>query len=624
MRPLTLGIVLAAAVLALVVWSARSGERGSVPARPAPVELDSATLPELELVPAPLVTPKPPSTAAARVPAPPPSSATNGPGFTLVGRVVDHQGAPVEGARVAVRRPPHLKNAKKFLRKSGIETESDAQGRFRLEHLGSGPWRIEVTGDDLESLRRAVELGPALGEVTLTVARGNCLALTLAWGDGTVPQETSLTLVPDARGVERVFTGGALKLCGLTPGRVRVEARATNDRRLGFAVAEADVPAAQPLRLLLTGPERLTVRGRVRDERGVPVPGARVVVALEPSAGAALDAQGEVRVSGAVLDVPVLADGSFSIELEPGRQWIGALARGHSLEHREFVLDGPPAPLEFVLTRLARLEGLVLDAAGQPARGAHVEGVGYLASTQVAATGPDGRFSVTAASGARTIFAREGKHAPSEPLELVLRPGEQLTGLVLRLREGCTLRVRVLDDDRLPLEGALVLAGRRSRPTDADGRVEFTALAPERLWLQTWHPLRDETESEFVGLEVEPSPRTPTEFELVFHPRDPVLLNGKLEHGPGRAGRLLFVGEGGGHAGVTLPDGNFFLVLARPGHWRGTVTFAADHARREPAEVRLFELDVPDVGVHALHLEWELLPRASSSEEAALFLHPAR
>jgi hypothetical protein len=77
------------------------------------------------------------------------------------------------------------------------------------------------------------------------------------------------------------------------------------------------------------------------------------------------------------------------------------------------------------------------------------------------------------------------------------------------------VRVRVFDDDGAPLEGARVLAGRRSRRTDAEGRVEFVGLASERLRLQAWHPHLDGIETESAGLEVEPSVYAPLEVELV-------------------------------------------------------------------------------------------------------------
>jgi protocatechuate 3,4-dioxygenase beta subunit len=79
-------------------------------------------------------------------------------GRTVAGRVTDLAGTPVAGASVSA---------------SGAEEVlTDATGAFALEHLPSGPVEVSAEADGfLEALER-VSVGPALGPVTLRLARG--------------------------------------------------------------------------------------------------------------------------------------------------------------------------------------------------------------------------------------------------------------------------------------------------------------------------------------------------------------------------------------------------------------------------------------------------------------------
>ncbi|MFL5303921.1 MAG: carboxypeptidase regulatory-like domain-containing protein [Polyangia bacterium] len=185
------------------------------------------------------------------------------------------------------------------------------------------------------------------------------------------------TAVADAR--------GHFALEGLLPGRYRLEV--ARDGYQPLAVEVTLGPGERREVGLVTLTEGFPVRGRVVNQTGAPIEGARVSV----SAGAA-------GLPGAVTD----AAGQFSVALAPGRYRITASAEGWGTASADTTAEaGGAQPL--VELRLARadgtLEGLVRDDAGRPlaharlaARPARAGSPALDSTVATATTDPGGHF----------------------------------------------------------------------------------------------------------------------------------------------------------------------------------------------------------------------------------------
>jgi hypothetical protein len=110
----------------------------------------------------------------------------------------------------------------------------------------------------------------------------------------------------------------------------------------------------------------LTVEGRVVDEGGLPIEGARVSVA---GTGATVALGGTAAVTD--------AEGRFTFALAAGGYRLSATASGHGPGQAAVDLSGggpAPAPIQIRLLRAeAKLEGLVLDDGGRPLGRARVQ-----------------------------------------------------------------------------------------------------------------------------------------------------------------------------------------------------------------------------------------------------------
>jgi hypothetical protein len=319
----------------------------------------------------------------------PPVKLTLGAGATLSGRVIDDKGNPLARAEVELTAPP-AGDAFEIVR-------SDQQGRFTIGPVAPGRYqawaraaghalvsppevelRVESSARlDIRLLRAAQlsgqvvdEQGKPLAGALITVAAQTGLGVQdLAVLPGSLPPASDAANLPaealTRKGRLRSTAsgeGGRFLLPDLPPGPVRVEVTAA--ARLPVRKGPLDVASGRSVDLgKLTLVAGVALAGRVLDEAGAPLTGARVE-ARQMDAG--------TPPFTAVAD----EEGKFVVYLPRGRVSVMASAAGRAPELRDALMLDPAAPLGPLELRLARadarLQGLVRDPQGRPANRARV------------------------------------------------------------------------------------------------------------------------------------------------------------------------------------------------------------------------------------------------------------
>ncbi len=307
------------------------------------------------------------------------------PGETIGGRVVEDGGAALPGIEVRVE------SAARTTGDDPLPTlaRTDRTGAFTAGPFLAGGYRL-TAGQPGHVLRRAptVDLPAAGGHASpvllelvrgarvmgrVTDARGaaaagahvRCVASAmddLTVQTGQLPLAAEAAAMPSGAGRALGSTRGALAdahgrftVDDLIPGRYRVE------------VAQAGFEPLQTDELTLAPGERrdlgalalrdgFPVAGRVLDDSGTPIEGARVTA-------------GGADPSTAGLTTATDGAGSFSIALPAGSYRLTATAPGHGPTRAEVTVQvgAVPAPVELRLPRAeAVLEGLVRDNGGRP------------------------------------------------------------------------------------------------------------------------------------------------------------------------------------------------------------------------------------------------------------------
>lgn len=407
----------------------------------------------------------------------------------------DPRGAPAVGARARLSTPDG----------PGPAARADRDGRAELAARGSASLLLELGGERW-ALRR-VPLAPlAAGETRalppLTLTPAEQLRGTVVDGRGrpVAGVDVALELDPppphapaDDPAVVRATSDarGSFALGGLPPGVHRL---AVDDRSWRTDPQLVRVPGPA-LRLALHPARQRS--GRVSDERGVPVAGARVATLACPAPPLLAAALGALERDG----VTTAADGSFAVadpSVPPDAGWLVAGAAGRAVALVALAPTEADAPLTVTLAPACRVAGQVVDAAGRGVPRALVslelEGEdapqqAFLAprATRADAGGTfaldglaPGHYTLRAASGRGTAERRIAPAPGDEPLRVAVGG---VPSLVVRLTDAEGRAVAGEDVVLRPLgDAALLRAGERERSavTGDDGRAGFFGLAAGR------------------------------------------------------------------------------------------------------------------------------------------------
>ncbi|MEQ1894379.1 MAG: carboxypeptidase-like regulatory domain-containing protein, partial [Planctomycetota bacterium] len=539
------------------------------------------------------------------------------------------------------------------------EVESDANGRFVLEHVPSGKSLVVAEKDgylDSEQLRVELVDREDRAGLVLELGRGASLSGRVRLSDGSVAAGAAVKVSFDleammgagAANAQRGGSGkavadaaGEFEVTGLGKGPFTVEAslaRASADGEETWSGKLTKVaPDSHALELTLLAP--CTLSGRVVALDGTPVERFHLALTLP---GAVFFDPGKTRAE----DV-VEAQGQFTVRgLEPGKWQIVARAAGF----------GPMAPLEVVLPRgtqdaplvltlqpEASVAGTVLDPDGNPIAGARVTTpAGDMTETMrrlrdssgvpQTVSDAEGHF-VLAGLGpdVKAIQAAHERFAPSAALTLELSAGEAITDVSLRLQRGARVTGEVYERDGARAADVQIVAQNRGTfemsMSRTDGQGEFVI---EHLAAGPWTITAMLGDATAAGAADSPENAASFLDNLRFEmldlaegeekhvvlgapPEAPVTVHGIVRHGrePVTQGLVSFVPDGmksiqGMKLASLASDGTFTTQLNAPGNYVVSVQVHEGSSGGMQQNSVEFRERVPEGEEHRLELELPL------------------
>ena len=508
---------------------------------------------------------------------------------TLVGRVVNEEGAPIEGARVRLTRGGE--NVFRAFMRSMEEEQAVRSGRdgsFRATRLAAGDnQRLDVRHDDYEERAiGGISLAPGATRSGLTVVmrRGLSVRGIVKDEEGRplAGCEVSLSAMREIRagrgGVQMGLIGpgnqvrretgadGRFEFRGLKAGEYTLSAR-----RPGFSRASVDpvnvseARASEPLELTLRPGS--TISGVLRDRTGNGASGWFVSARPAGQGGMAMG-PGANRT-----EEPTGPDGAFLLEgLNAGESYELQVMGQAGLGPRRSGIVAPAEGVELTVNGTGQVRGRVVDADSgraipdfqlryQPdAQGGmrfvmragpgggrgpyerqsfHAEDGAFVLEDV-----PAGRWTVEAfapgyqSGSASAVSVAEGE--ASEGVEVRLSKGGVVTGRVLESRSGRPIldaTVRAEQSGGEPRMAIMRIGGEggdNEAATDAEGRYELTGLAPGTWTVTASHA---EWSEATASVEIKDAPAT---------------ADIRLGRGGSVGGSVLAAGRPVGGAQVTL------------------------------------------------------------------------
>ncbi len=369
-------------------------------------------------------------------------------GASIQGHVRDLEGKPVLGARVLVAVRQHDMG---YRPTTTAFARSDTEGAFAIHHLPATQLdQISIQAPGFAVWNRGVYMTPLVEkeplEVDATLVPSARLVLRVVdeAGQGVPNPEVYFVgeMVPGHNQAwTRIVQGdeeGLVRIDDLPAGKGSFQVwteshylpvpsgRRALDNPLAQYYASVEPGDEREIRVVLK--QGATLRGQVLDHRGQPVPHAALDYRLHRSDAprgngfvmrrGQTDAEGRFRLGG----LPSLASLTLNVRLE-GQPRVETQVDTSALNGDQ------PEPVRILLPEPARVEGRVVDAAGQPVAGVLVQCEGTSARVVSDAVG---RFDFpTVLPGRRRVFLGAVLSGASSPF-LELEPGQTVNDLTLR------------------------------------------------------------------------------------------------------------------------------------------------------------------------------------------------
>ena len=504
MKPQAALVLFLLAVVGAVAWSL-SGAGGSPAPRPAagPLQGAGAARADAAVARTEAVTGDPSrssSEAAVAAGSERTEVVPAGPGSDGVarirGRLVDADGAPRPGVQLEVRTwrfggPFEVVADTPGADSARLELETDRDGEFVFDNVGRRSGTLSLTSDALVFADRARFEGTGADQEL-----GDLLVVAAASVAGVVQDERGAPLAGVAVAAELGPMGmgstsrmesredGSFVVGKLRPGEWTL--RATSSQFLPRAQTQRVAAGERVEGVVITLAAGAAVEGRVVDERGVGVAGAKVTSERKETIG-----EMEIVRFSDEEAVTTDDDGRFRLAgLTGERVTLKAYGGGHSTAVQRVETGAVGVVLQ--VERLGAVAGVLVTSSGAPIAGSRVRAstangsgavtavVGGLADLELqrgddarATTDAQGRFVVEGVRpGVVRVEAKGSAHLPAEQRGLQVRPAQRLTGLRLIADLGAIARVEVVDGDGEPVEGADVELWPAPRPQMPGMRIE--------------------------------------------------------------------------------------------------------------------------------------------------------
>ncbi len=360
---------------------------------------------------------------------------------------------------------------------------TDALGRFEIAGAPAKGGRLQALGRDGSSVETAMPAGAT--PLTLTLGRAATIEgrVTQIESGRLVPAVKVTTRAPGATLLARTGVDGRYRITGLPQGSYRLtfdEKRfVLLDRR------EVEVAAGETKTLDVALTPGVTLVGRVSDEKGQPVAGARGTLApgSETRMGMVFRVMGRDGESGGAFTSG--PDGTFrATRLAPGTN------QKLTVTHPEFerrvvagldLVPGAPKPLsiDVVLSPGYVLAGVVKDKEGKPIEGAEValnqsvmmtggRGGNMVSFNSIQSVRPRGETDFEGRFGFRGLSAGEYDVTVSKPgytrsVSNAVKAGEDSSPLEVMLNPGASIAGRLVQPNGAPVTGYSITA----RPSSA-------------------------------------------------------------------------------------------------------------------------------------------------------------
>jgi uncharacterized GH25 family protein len=548
-------------------------------------------------------------------------------GASVHGTVRDAAGAPVEGAQIVCE--------ERVWDQIGMPKAivTDAQGAFSAE--GLRPGKIHMSAHKtmfLPARLDEIEVadGASRAGLVAVLDRGSSVQGVVRWPDGKPaagvrvevqePQkerEARAYGISDDMPVTKTDGDGTFTITGLGAGPFNVTARSapkaveaaeTKSKRAPKVRYQAEVEgvAANGPALVIVLAAGNTLRGHVVDDRGgrvdtFTIKAEPVTEPTEPWNARGNTISRDVSDKGGEFELFGLGDGEWKVHVET--------KAGSKSDEASIVFPREDAVLELVLARSATLRGVVLDAAGVPVKGAHIEvdvegkehEWSYRPPEKSRITGDDGVFESPVPAGLLNVHAERAGTAGSAIAKVPVAPAQAAGPVTLVLRVGGTITGVVRGKTGKLEAGRTVSAWNSeaydsaSATSDATGKFRMEHVTPGKVSV-TLEPSQAEMDanrgpdgayswsmgqSHNSQLQVTIEDGATVDVALGGAPENPVRVFGVVRAAKPLAGVRVSLyrsdGEGSNNEwkqAVTDGDGRYEMTVDGPGQYQ--VSFSSD------------------------------------------------
>jgi len=361
----------------------------------------------------------------------------------LEGQVVDSGEAGVGGAFVDLVGPG-----------GGRRATSDDDGSFSFDALPPGPFVLSARKDNLVAAPLAQELSPESPPVVLRMVEGGSVRVEVVTKTDRQPLQGA-DVTTDQGHQERTDNAGLATLAGVQ-GSLRVWIRAPGFASLSTMVEVPTGEAAkEPILLVMIRGAKLS--GRVVDEDGQPVPGARVVSRNPLELFDEANAADVVRTD---------EQGGFQYAVVPaGTYQFLATHPDFAPGGSDTVKTDGVTPIDVTITMDAggTIRGQVVDESGKPAPGTLVEahadaGKAAASNSHRTVTDESGAFELRGIPRDSVWVAATNDIQSTDPVSVDLAGSANVSDLKLRFTGSHQIAGQVVDAGGEPVADVRVIA----------------------------------------------------------------------------------------------------------------------------------------------------------------------